>query len=172
MSADVNLSNDDMRVERLLERFDRERVADKSNDPVLNRIAGWVSDEQFLEVAGLDRPARSRVAYDLLKLVQSQNDIHISETFSPPKTVATPSRMGLTPGVLVNMSRSCWDLDAQANAERLCEYLRTERPVLLVGSSTCKAFMDLQSMNRRDPKFSKTLEARLSHLSHCSVVFA
>ena len=68
MSADVNLSSDDMRVECLLDRFERERVANKSNDPLLSRIAGWVPDEQFLEVAGLDGPARCRVAYDLLKL--------------------------------------------------------------------------------------------------------
>ena len=38
MSADVNLSSDDMRLECLLERFERERVANKSNDPVLSRI--------------------------------------------------------------------------------------------------------------------------------------
>ena len=38
--ADANLSSDDMRVECLLERFRRERVANKSNDPVLNPIAG------------------------------------------------------------------------------------------------------------------------------------
>ena len=82
MSADVNLSSDDMRVDCLLERFERERVANKSNDPVLSRSAGWVSDEQFLEVAGLDGLARRRVAYDLLKLGQSQNDVHIAETFS------------------------------------------------------------------------------------------
>ena len=126
MSADVNLSSDDMQVECLPEVFERERVARTSNDLVLSRIA----DEQFLEVAGLDGPARSRVACDLLKLEQSQNDVHIAETFSQPRTAATPNRMGLTPGLLFDMSRSCWDLDAQTNVERLCEYLRTERPVL------------------------------------------
>ena len=47
-----------------------------------------------------------------------------------PKTAATPSRVGLTPGLLFDMSRSCWDLDVQANAERPCEYLRTKRQVL------------------------------------------
>ena len=78
-----------------------------------------VSDEQFLEVAGLDGPARSRVAYDLLKLAQSQSVVHIAETFSQPKTVATPNRMGLTFGLLLDMSRSCWHLDVQANAECL-----------------------------------------------------
>ena len=82
-----------------------------------------MSDEQFLEVAGLFGPARCRVPYDLLELVQSQHDVHSAETLSQPKTVETPSRMGLTVGLIFNMSRSCWDLDVQANAERLCEYL-------------------------------------------------
>ena len=100
MSSDVNLSSDDMRIECLLERFERERVANKSSNPVLNRIAGWVSDEQFLEVAGLDGPARGRVAYDLLNLEQSLNDIPIAETFSQFKTMATP-------GLIFDMSRSC-----------------------------------------------------------------
>ena len=123
MSADVNLSSDDMRAECLLDRFERERVACKSNDPLLSRIAGWVPDEQFLEVAGLDGPARCRVACDLSKLEQSQNGVHTAETFSQPKTAVTPSRVGLTPGLLCDMSRSCWDLDVQANAERFCDYL-------------------------------------------------
>ena len=48
LSADANLSSDDMRVECLLERLERERGANKSNDSVLSRIAGWVSDEKFL----------------------------------------------------------------------------------------------------------------------------
>ena len=116
MSADVNLSSDDMRVECRLDRFERVRVANKSNDPLLSRIAGWVPEKQFLEVAGLDGPARCRVAYDLLKLVQSQYDVHIAETPSQPKTAVAPSRMGRTLGSLFDVSRSCWDQDVQTNA--------------------------------------------------------
>ena len=141
MSADAKLSSGDLRVECWLERF--ERVANKSHDPVSSRIAGWVSDEQFLEVAGLDGPARRRVAFDLLKLGQSLNDIDVVEIFSRPETVATPSRMGLTLGLLFDMSRSCWNLDVQEIAERLCDYLRTEQPVLLVGSPKWKVFIEL-----------------------------
>ena len=88
-SSDVNLSSDDMRVECLLERCERGRVANKLSDHVLNRTAGEVSDEQFLEVAGLDGPARDRVTHDVLKLVQSLNNIHVAEIFSQPKTVDT-----------------------------------------------------------------------------------
>ena len=130
MIGDVNLPSVDMRVECLVERCEQERVANTSNDPLLSRNAGWVPDEQLLEVAGLDGPAPCRGSYDLLKLGQSHNVVHSAETSSQPKTVAAPSRMGLTPGLLFDMSRSCWDLDVQANAERLCEYLRNDRPVL------------------------------------------
>ena len=109
MSSDVNLSSGYMRVECVLERFEQERVANKSSDPVLSRIAGETSDEQFLDMAGLDKPTRSRVVYDRLKLEQSLNDIHVAEIFSQPNKVATASRMDLTPGLIFDMSRSCWD---------------------------------------------------------------
>ena len=69
------------------------------------------------------------------------------------------------------MSRSCWNLDVQANAERLCEYWRTERPVLLVGSPKCRAFMDVRSISRSGPKFSKTLEAGMSHLKSLMKIY-
>ena len=125
----------------LLERFHRERVQTKWSDHVLSRIAGEVFDEQFLEVAGagLDGPARSRVAHDSSlahdssQLEQSLNDIHVAEIFSQPKTVATSSRMGLTPGWIFDMSCSYLDLNVRTNTERLREFLQTERPVLLVG---------------------------------------
>ena len=102
MSVDVDLSNDDMRVECLLDRFERERIASKSNDPWLSRITGWMLTEQFLKTVGLDGPARDRV----LKLGQSQHDVHIAEIFRQPKTAVTPSRMGLTPGLRFDISGS------------------------------------------------------------------
>ena len=58
MSADANLSSDDTEVACLLERSEQERVANKSSDPVLSRIAGETSDEQFLDVAGNGKSAR------------------------------------------------------------------------------------------------------------------
>ena len=98
----VNLLSGDMRVERLLEDFEWERVGNKSSDPVLSRIAGEVSDEQF-QRGGWARQTgkreRERTACDLLKLGQSLNDTDVAEVFSQPKTVATSRRMGLTLGV-------------------------------------------------------------------------
>ena len=65
----------------LLDRFERERIASKSHDPWLSRI----TTEQFLEAVGLDEPARDRVAYDLLKLGPSQNDVHFAEILTNPR---------------------------------------------------------------------------------------
>ena len=153
MSADLNWSSDDMRVECVLERR-------QSSEHVLSRIAGGVSDEQFLKFAGLDEPARNRVAYDLLKLGQSLNYIHVAEIFSQPRTVATSSRMGLTPGLIFEMSRSCWDLDVRTNAESLCAYLQTERPVLLMDRQSARRSCQNESLEVADRNASQAKRAR------------
>ena len=70
---------------------------------MLSLIAGETSDEKFL-----DKSAREKVIYDLLKSEPSLNGIHVAEIFSQPKTVATSSRAGSTPGLVFDMSRSCW----------------------------------------------------------------
>ena len=114
MVADVNLSSNDMRVESVLERFEKERFAN---------IPGETSDEQFL-VAGLDTSARGRETHDLSKLEQSMKDIHVVEIFSQPKTMATASRLGLTFGLVFDTSRSCQDLHVRTKTERLCKYLQ------------------------------------------------
>ena len=66
MSADANLSSDHMRVESVLKRFDQERVANTSIDPVLSPIAGETSDEQFSEVAGLDKTGKRKTSLRLV----------------------------------------------------------------------------------------------------------
>ena len=161
MISNVSLSGGDTRVECSVERFERGRVSNKSSDPVLSQSAGGVSDERFLEVPGLDGPARSGVVYDLLKLEQSLNDIHVAEIVSQPKTMATLSRTGLTHGLIFDMSRTCLDLDVQANSERQRGHLHTERPVLLIGWPKCEALKELHSLDRRDPKFQENSSSQI-----------
>ena len=52
---------------------------------------------------------------NMLKKGQSQNDVHIAEIFNQPKTAVTPSRVGLTLGLLFDMSRRWRTL-------KLCEW--------------------------------------------------
>ena len=103
MSADVILPSEEWQTYRAT-------VCDEPNC--------WeVSDEQFLEAAGLDGPARNKIAYDLLNFGQSLNDVHVAEIVSQNRTAATSSRMGLTREVVFYMSRSCWDLNIRTNTE-------------------------------------------------------
>ena len=56
VSANANLSNDDMSVDCAV-AISTERLANKLSCPVLSKIPGETSDEQLVEVAGLDQSA-------------------------------------------------------------------------------------------------------------------
>ena len=114
-----------------------------------------------LEVAGLNGPARSRMAFDLLKReAKSEQHSHCIEFQSTQDSGHAKSH---GPDTWIDRRHVTQLLGFGRRTLNVFEYLQTERPVLLVGSPKCKAFVDLQSMNRRDPKFSKILEAELSH---------
>ena len=77
-------------------------------------ISNLTSDEQFLEVAGFDRAKCKNAQYDMKKLDQDLNDIHVAEMFSQPNGMTTASRMGLTDGLgfrhvpqSLELERSC-----------------------------------------------------------------
>ena len=74
------------------------------------------------------------------------------------------SYMGLTLGLIFDMSRRCWDLTVRTNAERLWNYPRTERLVLSFGMPKCKAFVVMCSTDQRDPKFQRILGDGANHL--------
>ena len=61
--------------------------------------------------------------------------------------MATARRMGVTPGLVFDMSRSCWDPNVRANTERLCKYLQRDLSSLsdrqnARRSRTCSRFTD------------------------------
>ena len=95
---------------------------------------------------------------DLEKLGQNMNDVHMAEIFSPPRATGESHRFGLTPGKVFDI-RTGWNLDDPKKLNELWEYLETERPMLIIGSSECEAINNLRSLNRGSPNFQRTLEA-------------
>ena len=91
------------------------------------------------------------------------NDVHVAEIFSPPRVTAETHRFGLSPGMALDI-RTGWNLDDPRKLKQLWEYLRTERPMLIIGSPECKAFSSLQSLNRDSPNFKRTLQAGIRHM--------
>ena len=107
MGTDTNASSGDIRIEYSQDRSERQRVTSNSNDHLKIRITGWISQA----ISGdhwARRSTRWRVAFHLLKLIWSQNDIYITKIFSQLKIAFASSRMDLTPELLFDVSRSYW----------------------------------------------------------------
>ena len=142
----------------VLERFEKER----DRNPLLREIVDEKLEDRFLERIGFECVERRAVRRDLEKLGQNLNDVHMAEIFSPPRATAESHRFGLTPGMVFDI-RTGWNLDDSRKLKQLWEYLRTERPMLIIGSSECKAISNPQSLNRDSPNFQRALEAGIRH---------
>ena len=130
--------------------------------------AGWLGDEErCLDKLGFDSGTR-REALQLVKRLGA--GCHVSEVFCPPRFTAMAHRYGLTPGLAFDL-RSGWDLDDPQAQKAVWEHLRTERPLLVVGSPECKAFSALHNLNPDSPKYRATLEAGRRHLEFVSRVY-
>ena len=153
--------DDDTAMDQLcvLERFGKER----DRNPSLQEIVGEESEDRFLERMGFECAERRAVRRDLEKLGQNLNDVHVAEIFSPPRVTAETHRFGLTPGMAFDI-RTGWNLDDPRKLKQLWRYLRTERPMLIIGPSECRAFSSLQSLNRDSPNFKRTLQAGIRHM--------
>ena len=82
--------------------------------------------------------------------LKNLNDVHVAEIFSAPRATTESHRFGLTPGMVFDI-RTGWNLDDPRKLKQLWEYLRTSRPMLVIGSSECKAISNVQSLNRDSP---------------------
>ena len=105
-----------MMVECVLERFEQERVANKSSDPVLSRIAGGTSDEQFLGVAGLGRPARGILAYPPVEVRAEFGRHSRCGDLQPTQEDGHSKPHGLDTWICHR------HLNVRTNTERLCKY--------------------------------------------------
>lgn len=162
--GDRPAGDDDQMVEEIcvMERFEQEReiCAERARD----------SQAQCLEALGFSSAERQSVAKDLAKLGQELNDIHVAEIFSPPRVTAAAGRMGLTPGLAFDISQG-WDLDNPANIRRLWQYVRSERPMLIIGSSECRAFSSLQNLSQGSPNYQATLDKGARHLKLVTAIY-
>ena len=106
----------------------------------------------------------------------------VSEIYSPPRVSAIaklcPS-FGVLPGFALDLTTQDsdgrhWDFDDEEMRQRAWTRLKTEQPLLLVGSPMCTAFSAWQHINnsKRDPSVVAKEYARgLSHLKFCCELY-
>ena len=105
--------------ESMLERYEQERIANKLRGPVLKGISKVTSNRQLLRSLVPTKTKYKKKRYDLMKLGRDLNNIQVAEIFSQPEVMATASRLDLTPGLVFNVPRCCWNLNDQVDAESL-----------------------------------------------------
>ena len=107
----------------------------------------------------------------------------ISEIYSPPRVSAVaklcPS-FGILPGFALDLTVADsdgrqWDFDDEEMRRRAWAKVKSERPLLLIGSPMCTAFSAWQHINnaKRDPAtVAKEYARGLSHLRFCCELYA
>ena len=93
----------------------------------------------------------------------------VSEVYSPPRVTAATKllpELKIIPGFALDLTTAdtdgnAWDFDFKHMRERALHKVRTERPMLLIGSPMCTAFSTWQRINNkiRDP-FTVSMEKK------------
>ena len=87
---------------------------------------------------------------------------------------------GILPGFALDLTTSdddgrCWDFDDEDMRQRAWAKVKSEKPLLLIGSPMCTAFSAWQHINnaKRDPAtVAKECARGLSHLRFCCELYA
>ncbi len=72
--------------------------------------------------------------------------VDITEIFSPERVAAEAKRFGLTAGLSMDLTTG-WDFRVKADRQRAKHYVRTKKPLLVIGLPVCKPFSRLQALN-------------------------
>ena len=100
--------------------------------------------------------------------------VHVTELFGPGKFTGRAESFGLNPGHAFDLRLKDengvqWDLsdpDRQALCEEIIDY---EKPYVLIGSPTCRAFSAIMNLNKdRDPEeYERKVIEGIRHLRFC-----
>ena len=108
-------------------------------------------------------------------------DHHVSEVFNPGRFLDGASARGLSTGYAFDMTQldpddgEPWDMNNEAKRNKAREKLKTDRPLLLIGSPMCKAFSSLMALNvgKMDPaKVRGIIAEGVKHLKFCFELYA
>jgi hypothetical protein len=73
--------------------------------------------------------------------------VDIAEVYSPPRITKQATKMGLTPGLAMDLNTG-WDFRLERHKEACRRYVAEVKPRLVVGSPMCKMFSQLQNLSK------------------------
>ena len=98
---------------------------------------------------------------------------HVSEIYSPPRVTGLAGKMGLDPGMALDLSvvdpddGKPWDFNDASKRKKALHIMFTRRSLLLIGSPMCSSFSSIQNLNwgRMTPEeIHKVKEYGMKHL--------
>ena len=111
-----------------------------------------------------------------LKKYGSEAPFHVTEIYSPPRVVKMAKKMGLVPGLSLDLTTideddgQPWDFSKKEKRDKARDLVRNKKHLLLVLSPMCTAFSILQRMNypKLDPQeVEKYMKDATTHLEFC-----
>ena len=158
-----DLNSDELAIENTFDyiNFDLFELEEDRRNAACQEDKVWDQDErEVLNKLGIESSAHSEVL-GMLMAVGCQT--HVSEIFCPPRFTARCNRLGLTPGLAMDL-RTGWNFDEPADRDAAWKHLKHEQPYLLIGSPECKAFSQLRYLHSGSAKYAETLKKGLEHL--------
>ena len=88
---------------------------------------------------------------DELLRIEKESKIDIAEVFSRPRVTVEARKFGLEAGEAIDLATG-WDLMRGGNRRRCMQWIRQNRPQVIILSPPCTAFSRLQSLNKWSAK--------------------
>ena len=110
----------------------------------------------------------------IMALIMNGNDV--TEIFSPPRIAEAAKDLGLLPGASMDI-RTGWDFSKPADRRRAVEYIKEQKPYVVMGSPPCKLFSILQGLNKHvngeewTKKFMQRKQEAVEHLEFCVAIY-
>ena len=77
--------------------------------------------------------------------------VDMCEVFSPPRVGVEAQKFGREPGDAMDLTTG-WDLNKESDEAKAEEHIEKNGALLVIGSPTCTAFSQLQSLNPDTPE--------------------
>ena len=116
------------------------------------------------------------ISSGLLKAaIKVLSGVDITEIFSPERVAAEAKRFGLTAGLSMDLTTG-WDFRVTADRQRAKHYVRTKKPLLVIGSPVCTPLSRLQALNwgrskKTHQKLTRDLEEATQHMEFVAEIY-
>lgn len=98
-----------------------------------------------------------------LNRVQDAGQVDVAEIYSPPRVTTEAKKYQLRAGEAMDLTTG-WNFDTKEDRARAEEYVRTQKPKLLVGSPMCTMFSQLQKFTPWTPDKQRKADRDRRHM--------